>query len=356
MKRRVLAMAAVTVVAGWANAQSPNQSPATKVPVSETGKDAAPETGTMLLRTSGQPDRKVKIVKSTKSADGRVITEVKDIATGETLLVANQAASKKSALPAPAPSTKPTTFISDIKGPPMPMISNAKSREVETSAITSNEKIATSSSVPKSKSRDVDPLLNGMTVGTPAAMTSMAKPIPADSIELDPVRAKRSFQAMENKPQPKTREMPSAVTPAITPVAVSKAPGFLPAVTVAKTNSPMHVVLPVGYVPAEIRMKEETAHSIAALQSASRPTIRMDAASALADGRFGSAMEVKMMLANAAMHDPAPVVRSHCITCLSKLGYTSPEYVGYLRQCSFDLDHGVKCAASEAMTKLEPRN
>ena len=334
MKRRVWALAAMSVLAGWANAQTPTTLPATNVPAPTASKEAATEPGIVILRTAGQPDRKVKVVKSTKQPDGRVLTEVKDATTGETLLVADRAPGGKTdqVIPAMKSTTtlKPTTLASDLKGPPTTLL-------------------------PKAKTRDLDPFLGQAKSNSPAAMTAKASPMPADAIAPVPNRLNAPFPKSESKPI----AMPSAVAPKATTAQVSMssdtAPAMLPTRTVARSNNPIHVILPVGYVPAEFRMKDETAHDVASLQQASRPTVRQDAATALAEGRYGSRMEVKTILAGAAMHDPAPVVRAHCITSLSKLGYISPEYVGYLRQCSADASPEVKAASAEALFKLEPK-
>lgn len=335
MKRRVWALAAASVLSGWANAQTPT-TPATNVPAPNASKDAAPEPGVMVLRTAGQPDRKVKVLKSTKQPDGRVITEVKDMTTGETMLVADRAPGGKNdavaqdVKPTASMVAKPSSLAADLKTPPTTLL-------------------------PKAKSRDTDPLLNAPKSSSPAAMTASAAPLPADPVVPD----SKPMTQTNAKPAAKSMVMPSAIAPKAQTVPVpmprTQAPALLPMKAVASANSPIHVVLPVGYVPAEFRMKDETAQDVAALQSASRPSVRQDAATALAEGRYGSRMEVKTILANTAMHDPAPVVRAHCITCLGKLGFTTPEYLGYLRQCSADTDSDVKLAAANALMKIEPK-
>ncbi|MFO0934969.1 MAG: HEAT repeat domain-containing protein [Gemmataceae bacterium] len=334
MKKRMWALATTSVLAGWASAQTPSNLPATNVPAPATGKDAAQEAGIVLLRTANQPDRKVKVIKSTKQADGRILTEVVDIKTGETLLVADKAPGGKSDTVAPAttpvPAAKATTPAPATPAVTMPTVDTMPSIDKKPMP-----------DLPVAKPRDVDPLLNGAkTKSAPASKPTMTtKAAPPVAVAATPAPA------------------PSPAKPMVIPTTVAgKATPTMPPATVSvRDNAPIHVTLPVGYVPAEIRMKEETAHDIATLQSASRPSMRQDAATALAEGRYGSRMEVKAILAGAAMHDPAPIVRAHCIESLSKLGYNSPEYVGYLRQCTADASSDVKTAASEALTKLEPK-
>ena len=313
MMRRAWALAAAGVVAGWAGAQTPTTAPSPKPATPKAGTEAAPGAGVMVLKTAGQPDRKVRVVRSTKSADGRVVTEVKDVATGETLLVSDTSKGGRTdavvATTPQLPPVKPSNFVADVKGAPTALI-------------------------PKAKVRESDPLLNGGSK-SPAAMTVATKSKPTET------------------PKALPATMPSAV--AAKAAAPSPFPAVLPANAIAKAGDAVHVILPVGYVPAEFRMKDETAGSVATLQQAARPTLRQDAATALAEGRFGTRPEIKSILAGAAMHDPAPVVRAHCVTCLSKLGYCEPQYVAFLRQGTVDTDPGVKAAVAEALAKLEPR-
>jgi hypothetical protein len=62
---------------------------------------------------AGQPDRKVKVVKSTKLEDGRTVSEMKYFNTGEMLLVSIQKAKQ------PKPMPKATMLIEGVK-PAMP--------------------------------------------------------------------------------------------------------------------------------------------------------------------------------------------------------------------------------------------
>jgi hypothetical protein len=105
----------------------------------------------------------------------------------------------------------------------------------------------------------------------------------------------------------------------------------------------------------EQQLREETAPHVQALATAVRPSLREDAATALAEGRFGSRPEVKRVLAGAAMTDPAPVVRAHCIRLLTSLGYHEPEYVAHLRVVAESGHPAVRLAATIALARLAPR-
>lgn len=303
MKRMINTLATLSLFAGFAAAQSP-ATPKTQ---------QAPEPGTMVLRTKGQPDRKVVIVKSTKSDNGRVFTEVRDVATGETFLVADQSTGGVKDVPAKNPEAlKPKPEAKKAAAP-----------------------------LPKAKPREGDPLL--LPAKSKDTAASKAKPAAAASTTTPAEPKKLPASAMKAD----KNGMPS-------PFAADKAqPVMMPKAVAA--NDPIHVVLPVGYVPPEFRMKKETAETMTTLQSAARPTARQDAATALAEGRYADKMEIKSALAHSAMHDPAPVVQAHCIDCLSKLGYCAPDYVSHLRQCAMGTESCLKVAATNALTKLEPK-
>ena len=317
---RLFLLAAAFGISGAALSQAPKPVPATSI-TPATVRSATPppgasvpEPGTMVLRTKGQPDRKVVIVKSTKTDNGRVFTEVRDVATGETFLVADQSAGGMKDAPAKTPNVAKPAPSADAKK---------------------------AASLPKAKPRDGDPLLSPAKAKDVSA--SKAKPVAAAPAPAKAEPKKLPASAMKTD----AKAMPS-------PYAADKPqPMMMPKPVAA--NDPIHVVLPVGFVPPEFRMKAESADTMTTLQSAMRPTARQDAATALAEGRYADRREIKMALAQSAMHDPAPVVRAHCIDCLSKLGYCAPDYVGHLRQCAMGSEACLKVSASNAMMKLEPK-
>jgi hypothetical protein len=313
MTRQFLLAAVLGCVgAGGIVAQAPKPVPATTVAPAASGAQT-PAPGTMVLRTKGQPDRHVIIVKSTKSDNGRVFTEVKDVKTGETFLVADQSAGGMKDVPAtPSKAMMPKPEAKKAAGP----LPKAKPR--------SSDPL-----VAPVKSKDISTSTAKAVATAPAPKPAVAEPkkLPASAMTLDP----------NGMPSPYAADKPVLAPKPVT------------------GNDPIHVVLPVGYVPPEFRMKTETAETMTALQSAMRPTARQDAATALAEGRYADKMEIKMALAHSAMHDPAPVVRAHCIDCLSRLGYCAPDYVDHLRQCAMGQESCLKVAASNALMKLEPK-
>jgi hypothetical protein len=116
-------------------------------------------------------------------------------------------------------------------------------------------------------------------------------------------------------------------------------------------------IVPTGlYEQAPVQMVEEIQPYVNDLAAALRPSLRERAASALAEGRYGSRPEVKATLARAAFADPAPSVRAHCIKLLSKLGYHESSYLSFLGACADSKDLEVKQAALAALAKLQSKN
>ncbi len=93
------------------------------------------------------------------------------------------------------------------------------------------------------------------------------------------------------------------------------------------------------------------------LTTAARPTVRMAAASHLAEMRYAARPEVKAVLVRSAMTDPAMPVRTECVRALAQLGYSDPEYVAYLHATAGDryAPELLRLAALEALRQLRPR-
>jgi hypothetical protein len=102
-------------------------------------------------------------------------------------------------------------------------------------------------------------------------------------------------------------------------------------------------------------MQAETKDYIYDLSTAIRPSQREYAASGLASCRFASRQEVKNVLARAAISDPAPSVRAHCVLLLSRLGYHDPDYIDYLKSCEKSDHPMLRVAANFALSGLSPK-
>ncbi len=162
---------------------------------------------------------------------------------------------------------------------------------------------------------------------------------------------------------------PPPVTPLAEPkVAVVAQPVAAPVAPPAPAPLPPPVELASRVVPAApvaepvpspavpTQMLDEVQPFVNELFQALRPSLRERAATGLADGRYGSRPEVKATLARAALTDPAPDVRAHCIAQLAKLGYYEASYLAYLDACAASGHATVKQAAVAALTKLASRN
>jgi hypothetical protein len=173
-------------------------------------------------------------------------------------------------------------------------------------------------------------------------------------------------------------EPTSPVLPSAAPSPVVEAPKLAPPVLAAQpvtppTLAPVSIapaaaiwkpipeplavgIVPVGlYEQAPVQMVEEIQPFVNDLSNALRPSLRERAATGLAEGRYGSTPGVKATLARAALTDPAPSVRAHCISLLSKLGYHESSYLDFLATCA-DSGHAiVKQAAIDALAKLQRR-
>ena len=103
-------------------------------------------------------------------------------------------------------------------------------------------------------------------------------------------------------------------------------------------------------VRAEMRPLEDD------LNTALRPSVRMAAASNLADMRYAARPEVKAVLVRSAMTDPAVPVRTECVRALTHLGYSDPEYLTFLQATAGgDVPETLRLAAVDALRQLRPR-
>lgn len=155
----------------------------------------------------------------------------------------------------------------------------------------------------------------------------------------------------------------AAPIPADTPPAVAPKPTFVaaPQVVVQTSLTAHSLSIQSELIGADVlsrlptQMVEELQPYLFDLSRALRPSLRERAASALADGRYGSRPEVKAALARVALVDPAPSVKAHCIRLLSKLGYHESSYLDYLDSCAESADATVKQAAVDAVAKLRTK-
>ena len=182
----------------------------------------------------------------------------------------------------------------------------------------------------------------------PPPVTPLAEPRPSNDA---PVAAPLPPPVMVVPPSVAVALPPPVVVPP--PPAPLPPPVVVPASRVVPA-APVEEAVRAQGVPAQ--MLEEVQPFVNDLFQALRPSSRERAATALAEGRYGARAEVKATLARAALTDPAPSVRAHCIAQLARLGYHESSYVGYLDACAESGHALVKQAATDALARLVSRN
>jgi hypothetical protein len=200
----------------------------------------------------------------------------------------------------------------------------------------------------------------GTAPSTPNVGGSVSTPSGGSTTDLPRAMPPRPFlppTAATPVPSP----LPSAIPqppapPAGVPIpAIPLPPGSSQSIRLLTPGQPIAVVLPVGYVPAEIALAEDIRPYATALQSALAPSARMTAAKGLADGRHGSSDQVKGLLFEATQTDPCPAVRACCIEHLCQLGYYHPAFLAYLQKSVNDPSEDVREAAKVALVKMSPK-
>lgn len=157
---------------------------------------------------------------------------------------------------------------------------------------------------------------------------------------------------------PATTAPPVAPTPAPIPAPPSvPAPGGeFPPIPIppggTSSTRPIQVIVPTGYIPAQVAFDRDVQPWVIALQTMNAPSARLTAAKALADCRHRSSDGVKNVLFQAARMDPCGEVRAACITHLCELGYFQPFFLGYIQVACDDTDPMVRDAAKAACEKM----
>ncbi len=235
---RLAALATATLAAGTGFASG--QSPPSAVPAGSTA-NAGP---VYVMKTAGQPERRVQVVKSESQPDGSILTDVKDLATGTVYTLTNPAFLSKSVpppaanpapVPVPAPTPVATRPLAPANDPKMarPLFGQFPNQRVA-DAVQPRERLVpveqvqqNASGLPQAKGRKADPLLAGVAV--PAAMAART---PFSSIPTDPpsVLGKMFGDPMKNQPTPRVGVLPPAPPPVAT--AAAPKPKATPGVTV----------------------------------------------------------------------------------------------------------------------------
>ncbi len=182
---------------------------------------------------------------------------------------------------------------------------------------------------------------------------------PAEDRPMPRVEVERSAPPPPVTSEPAAPPAPPAPAPVAPPAPVIEPPPAAPVrplgLVTAVEPVPMHLVRYEAYVPTGDPMSDEIGPYLRDLFGALRPSVRLRAATGLAEGRYGSRPGVKYQLAKAAASDPDVTVRAHCVRLLSRLGYCESEYLDDLAAWADTGPAVVKSAAREALAKLAPR-
>lgn len=214
------------------------------VPVFGQAPAAAPSGGgpVYVMKTAGQPERRVQVLKSETQPDGSILTDVKDLGTGTIYTLTNPAFLGKPAAPAmpsvgvtaPTPTPAPLPAVpAVVAGAPLPAPASPaiapgtprplfgqfpNQRTVNTTPV--KERLVpvdqvTTSGLPQARGRKTDPLLAGMASRSPN--------------EPPNVMAKVFGDPMKNQPLPRVGVLPPAPVDA---TALAPKPKAVPGVTV----------------------------------------------------------------------------------------------------------------------------
>lgn len=370
---------------------------------------------TVRMRTAGQPDRILMIVKTERMPDGHVYVSVKDTITGQNYTLVDPAFATMAkandrphtappqapagSVPGPIEHSNPATPVPTAVRPTLvepPMAPRSTRPPFASASLVDAAPAALRRRVPPKPGTSV-PVSSPRPTGTAVPLTPFTVPPPPEAVAATPTAAPAPPAPPPNTPTVPDRIVPTPISrdiaiPDQSPFANSHStpapPSAAPVTTITTPLTPSPALLPVppasppvqavsmapvetirpyvqssvmaattrmGAEPPEVRMHREIAPWVAELTRAVRPSVRMEAATALAEGRYGWRDEVKTYLAKAAATDPAAVVRAHCISLLTTLGYAEPEWRSFLAASSSDKNPDVRVAASIALARLEPR-
>ncbi len=280
MNRQVRLAALATVVAS--TGITSGQSPPSTGPAGST-----PQRTVYVMKTAGQPERRVQVISSQIQPDGSILTDVRDLATGAIYTLANPAFLGKPAPPAAATQATNTahTPAPSAPGTPRPLFGQFPQRTVDPKAMPRplfgqfpNQRMATVAQqkehlvpadqvqtiqLPQARERTGDPLLAG--AKTPAGITSRT-PYPSrigETQQSPSVLGKLFADPTENQPKPRVGILPAQpkvekstvhvsqpmATPGVTVVMPRMGSAEIPKVAHSR-EFPSNPQLPIPEIPA----------------------------------------------------------------------------------------------------------
>jgi hypothetical protein len=300
----------------------------------------------IALRTAGQPERKVKVLRVTRPDGGELLADLQDLATGARYTVPARMLTARPRTPTPTSAGNalhhnPTRWN---KATPPPAARPRPAPPATTQKFVATKPPAPPQPAPKAERPAPTPPLAAKPAPAPAAAP------PAEPARTPPAIAKPPVT-----PLPYERPLPLPVAPppltALRP-ATEFAPTSAPEVRPTGLLDPPPVTPPAPADP----MADETGPYLRDLFEALRPSVRERAATALAECRYGWRPEVKAQLAKAAAADPSPAVRAHCVRLLSKLGYHESRYLDELAGWAESGPPSLRQAARDALARLAVKN
>jgi len=347
-----------------------------------------------VMKTAGQKDRRIQVLKVSSFPDGDSIAEVKDVTTGQTFTVpgtmlkrmakvelGDETAKPKESNAPEAPANprwqQDTPAIAkasvEVRSQPEPL---ATQQSVATAESTEGKVVRRTylpldqEPIPVGTAPQAATTLPGTLVRVESSVPVVVAPVVRPetwkptgvninaSAEDRWSKSKVPYQApakVDVQPQPVIRGQIDDPKPQ--PQPKPSGPRTTPQISEER-----HDVELAAYLGSRSRVRTfseqlamETKDFVYDLATALRPSQREYAATGLANCRFASRPEVKMVLAKAAMADPSSSVRAHCIQLLAKLGFHEPEYTDYLKSCEASEFPMVRVAANYALATLQPK-
>jgi hypothetical protein len=301
MNRRVWVGSLATTAAwvGFATAQAPPANPP-----AGSSSNTAVDGPVYVMKTAGQPERRVQVVKSEKLPDGTYLTDVKDLASGVVYTLTNPNVLGTTTTPPPAP--KPTAVAATTgyvpppppttaplpRGTPRPLFGSfPNQQQYATNKTKAGERLVPAEQVPagalpQARDRKADPLLAGAAT-TPAAMTART-PYPAGTTvaaDSPSVLSNVFGQKSKDLPAPRVgvRPPPVAVLPEPPRQAAVPAPEPQPTIKVAQVSP---VVMPSVAAATIPPIPKAEVSPVA--EGLSIPSIAADARPSAATGIFDS--------------------------------------------------------------------
>jgi len=377
-------LAAGLACAGLTAGQAPPSSVSARPPApsSPPGATDGPREGDVIaLRTAGQPERKVKVLRVTRPDGGEALADLQDTATGARYTVPARMLTAK-----PRP-VSPPAGRSALAHNPTRWNGSARTavRPPATTPVAATPKLvayrppAPSRAIPKEERPAPPPPVAVQPKPTPAPIVEPAKtPSAVAAPPVTPLARERPLPPPVAPPltalRPATELVPALIASGVPPTPVGEsrpvtrrlasaarstesnpglAPKSEPEVRPAGVFDPLPMNLaPPVPTPAADPMADETGPYLRDLFGAVRPSVRERAATALAECRYGSRPEVKAQLAKAAAADPSPDVRAHCVRLLSKLGYHESRYLDDLAGWAESGAPPLRQAAREALARI----